>query len=72
MTDNQILAMYHGFPPEIMVYITEYVSKFHKPWPLYGPIEAELINYCIESNTSIDDLPEDDAVLNKYYKDKIF
>lgn len=72
MTDEQILAMYHGFPPETMIYITSYVKKFQKPWPLYGPIETELINYCIEKGISIDDLPDDDAMANKYYQNKNF
>lgn len=71
MTDEEILAMYHGFNPDLMILITKYVKQFHKPWPLYGPKEKELINYCIDKNISIDDLPKDDAMIKKYYDENI-
>ena len=72
MTDEEILAMYHGFDPKLMISITNYVKKFHKPWPLYGPQEKKLIDYCINKGISIDDLPDDDAMINKYYSENTY
>lgn len=68
MTDDEIMEIYRGFNDKTYAAIKEYVSMFHQPWPVYGPHDIELIEYCIKNKMSIDDLPADDAMYDKYFK----
>lgn len=52
--------------------MSRYVDKFDAFWPAYGPKATELINHCIDTNTALDDLPDDDLVYRKYYHGMIY
>ena len=51
--------------------LTEYITKFVVPYPVFGPLEEELLQHCLSVGKSIDDLPEDDEIYNKYYNEDI-
>lgn len=51
--------------------LTEYITKFVVPYPTFGPLEEELLQHCLSVGKSIDDLPEDDEIYNKYYSPDI-
>lgn len=51
--------------------LTEYITKFVVPYPTFGPLEEELLQHCLTVGKSIDDLPEDDEIYNKYYSPDI-
>ena len=51
--------------------LTEYITKFVVPYPTFGPLNEELLQHCLKVGKSIDDLPEDDEIYNKYYNEDI-
>lgn len=69
MTDDEIMEIYRGFNDKTYAAIKEYVSMFHQPWPVYGPHDIELIEYCIKNKMSI---AADDAMYDKYFKGIIY
>lgn len=71
MEKNRIMKLYHGWDSVLVATISRYVDKFHKPWPVYGPHDVELIEYCIKKNVSIDDLSIDDPIFKKYHPEGI-
>lgn len=56
---------------ELKELLTEYIMKFVVPYPTFGPLEKELLQHCLKVGKSIDDLPEDDEIYNKYYNEDI-
>lgn len=51
--------------------LTEYITKFVAPYPTLGPLNEELLQHCLKVGKSINDLPEDDEIYNKYYSPDI-
>ncbi len=66
MEKSKIMELYHDWDSAVIAALSQYVDKFHKPWPVYGPHDVELIDYCIKKNVSIDDLSPNDLVYKKY------
>ncbi|MEB3365698.1 hypothetical protein SDC49_25980 [Lactobacillus sp. R2/2] len=42
------MELYHDWDSAVIAALSQYVDKFHKPWPVYGPHDVELIDYCIK------------------------
>jgi len=71
MTIEEMINMHSGVDPEKYALIKRYVMKFKEPWATMGPQANELILHCIEQNKSLDDLPEDDPMILKYFNSEI-
>lgn len=49
----------------------KYIVTFKEPWGPYDPLDIDLIKHCIKLNKSVNDLPDDDPYIEKYYKKNI-
>lgn len=69
---DEVLESY-GIKPDNEMYslLKEYMERFKVQWPAYGPRAVELVKHCLKVGKSIDDLPEDDEIYNKYYSPDI-
>lgn len=69
---QEIMEHYKGFNKETYNAIERYVDKFGTMWPLMGPKDVELIDYCVKQGKPIDDLPDDDPMIKKYFDGIIY
>lgn len=67
MNKKEIMKLYHGWDKAHVDLISKYVDIFNKPWPVYGPRNLELIEYCIKNHISVDDLDTDSDIYKKYF-----
>ena len=72
MKIDEMMETYEGFPDEEYELIKKYVTKFKDFYPVYEPCNSEIINYCIDHELKIDDLPRDNEIYKKYFEGKIF
>lgn len=72
MKIDEIMETYKGFPDDEYKLIKKYVTKFKDFYPVYGPCNSEIINYCIDHELKIDDLSRNDEIYKKYFDDKFF
>lgn len=72
MDKDEIMKLYHGWDKDRVDLISKYVDTFNKPWPVYGPRDLELIEYCIKHHISVDDLDADSDIYKKYFPKDIF
>ena len=49
----------------------QYEQKFGKAWPKLITQDQSFVRHCIDKNLSIDDLPDDDPYIKKYYSEDI-
>lgn len=49
----------------------QYEQKFGKAWPKLIAQDQSFARHCIDKNLSIDDLPDNDPYIKKYYSEDI-
>ena len=49
----------------------QYERKFGETWPKLIAQDQSFVKHCIDKNLSIDDLPDDDPYIKKYYSEDI-
>lgn len=49
----------------------QYERKFGKTWPKLITQDQSFVKHCIDKNLSIDDLPDNDPYIKKYYSEDI-
>lgn len=49
----------------------QYEQKFGKAWPKLITQDQSFVRHCIDKNLSIDDLPDNDPYIKKYYSEDI-
>lgn len=47
----------------------QYERKFGETWPKLIAQDQSFVKHCIDKNLSIDDLPDDDPYIKKYYSE---
>lgn len=72
MKIDEIMETYKGFSDDEYKLIKKYVTKFKDFYPVYGPCNSEIINYCIDHGLKIDDLSRNDEIYKKYFDGKFF
>lgn len=49
----------------------QYEQKFGKVWPKLITQDQNFVKHCIDKNLSIDDLPDNDPYIKKYYSEDV-